>query len=123
MAYTRNEKETLEIDYALDKLWAAIPSVLKKLDWILQEKDDINHKATIKTKSGFMSYSTIIAIEAKTVAENKTHMTITAETPVTTITSMVDIGRTRDRIEHFIIELANKMEAPTKQTRNKPPKK
>jgi hypothetical protein len=123
MAYTRDEKETLEIDYALDKLWAAIPSVLKKLEWMLQEKDDAVHKAKIKTKSGFMSYSTIINIEAKAVAENKTHMTLTAETPVTTITSMVDIGRTRDRIEHFIIELANKMEAPTKQTRNKPPKK
>ena len=45
-------------------------------------------------------------VEAVSVDEQKTRVSINAETPVTTITSMADFGRTRDRIELFIEGLA-----------------
>ena len=33
MAYLRNEKETIEVDYPLEKIWAAIPEAVKVLEW------------------------------------------------------------------------------------------
>jgi hypothetical protein len=105
MAYVRDEKEKIEIDYPLEKVWAGIPQAVKALEWSIQEKNDVAHKAKLKTKSGFLSYGTIIVVEVSSVDE-KTHMSVSAETPVTTITSMVDFGRTRERIEQFIGVLA-----------------
>ncbi len=110
MAYTRNESEKLEIDYPIEKIWAAIPTVAKDLEWTIQEKDDQNHKVKLKSKAGFLAYSTIILVEAKMVDEKTTRMTLEGETPVTTITSVLDFGRTRDRIEIFIGALAKFME-------------
>ena len=40
MAYLRNENENLEVDYPLEKIWAAIPEVIKILEWTIEEKDD-----------------------------------------------------------------------------------
>ena len=114
MAYLRNENEKLEIDYPLDKLWAAIPGVVKALEWEIEEKDDATHKAKIKTKGGFMAYSSTFYVEATSVDEKTTRMIINAETPVTTITSVIDFGRTRDRIGQFIEMLANHLEKKQK---------
>jgi hypothetical protein len=105
MAYTRDEKEKLEVDYPLEKVWAAIPQAVKALEWTIQEKDDSNHKVKLKTKGGFLSYSTVIEVEL-VAADDKSRMFLTAETPVTTITSMVDFGKTRDRVEQFVGVLA-----------------
>src|SRR5450759_4461259 len=110
MAYLRNENEKLEIDYPLEKIWAATPDVIKILEWQIEEKDDASHKAKVKTKGGFMAYSSILNIELTSVDENSTRMAINAETPVTTITSIIDFGRTRDRIGQFIETLAKQME-------------
>jgi hypothetical protein len=110
MAYLRNEKENLEIDYPLEKIWEAVPKAVKGLEWKVEEKDDEKHTAKIKTKSGFMAYSSMLNIEAKAVNAKKTRMSISAETPVTTITSIADFGRTRDRVEIFIEALAKQME-------------
>ena len=110
MAYTRDEKENLEIDYPLYQIWATIPKVIETLQWEIREKDDEKYTAKVKTKSGFMSYSSTLKIEAKAVNEKTTRMSISAETPVTTITSMADFGRTRDRVEQFIEVLAAQME-------------
>ena len=110
MAYLRSEKEDLEISYSLDSIWVAIPKAVKALQWSIEEKDDKAHKAKLKTKAGFMSYSSILYLEAKSEGEKTTRMAINAETPVTTITSMADFGRTRDRVEAFIIMLAKEME-------------
>lgn len=110
MAYLRNETEKLEIDYRLEKIWAAIPEVVKTLQWKIEEKDDNKHTAKIKTKAGFLSYSTNLIVEAAAVDEKKSRMSINAETPVTTITSMADFGRTRDRIDQFIEALAKQLE-------------
>lgn len=110
MAYLRNENENLEIDYPLEKIWAAIPEVIKILEWQIEEKDDAAHKAKVKTKGGFMAYSSTLNIEVTAVDEKSTRMTISAETPVTTITSVIDFGRTRDRMGQFIEVLAKQME-------------
>lgn len=114
MAYLRDEKEKLEIDYPLEKIWVAIPEVVKMLEWTIEEKDDDKYTAKIKTKGGFLSYSSKLIVEAVAVDDKKSRMIITAETPVTTITSMADFGRTRDRIEEFVGGLARQMEKKKK---------
>ena len=110
MAYLRNETEKLEISYPLEKIWAAVPEVVKILEWTIEEKDDSSHKAKMKTKGGFMAYSSNLFVEVTSADENTTCMSITAETPVTTITSIIDFGRTRDRMGQFIELLAKLME-------------
>jgi hypothetical protein len=109
MAYLREEKESYEIDYPITQVWANISKAVKQLQWEIQKIDNTNHKATIKTKGAFLSYGSTLYIDAKEVNEKTTHMNINAETPVTTITSVADFGRTRDRLEVFIAELARLM--------------
>ncbi len=109
MAYLRTEKESFEIDYPLDKVWEAIPDVITYLNWTIEEKDDQKHTAKLKSKPGFLAFATVLLVEAS-IADNKTSkMTINAETPVTTITSIADFGRTRDRLEQFVDELSKEM--------------
>jgi hypothetical protein len=110
MAYVRNENENLEIDFPLEKIWTAISEVIKILEWKIVEKDDNEHKIKVITKGGFMAYSSNFIIEAKSKDANTTRLSINAETPVTTITSIIDFGRTRDRIGQFIEILAKQME-------------
>jgi hypothetical protein len=114
MAYVRDENEKFEIDYSLEEIWAAIPQVVKDLDWAIEESDEDAHRAKIKSRRGFLAYSTAIAIELKSSGEKKTRMSISGETPVTTITSILDFGRTRDRIGLFIATLAKKLEKKPK---------
>ena len=109
MAYLRNENEKLEIDYPLEKIWAAIPKVVEILEWKIEEKDDAAYKAKLKTKGGFLAYGSTLYIEVAAVDEKTTRMSINAETPVTTITSVIDFGRTRDRMGQFIEMLAAQM--------------
>jgi carbon monoxide dehydrogenase subunit G len=120
MAYVREEKETFEIDYPLEKVWAAIPIAVKALQWSIKEKNDANHKATLKTKGGFLSYSTQIVVEA-TSKEETTHLKLSGETPVTTITSMLDFGRTQDRIEQLIGVLAGVLKKEKDKEKKKKP--
>jgi hypothetical protein len=115
MAYVRNETEKLEVSYPLERIWAAIPEVIKILDWKIEEQDDIAHKVVIKTRGGFMAYSSNLLVEAKSADANITCMTITGETPVTTITSIMDFGRTKDRMGQFIEALGKLMEKKDKQ--------
>ncbi len=110
MAYLRDEDEKFEVDYPLEKIWKSIPEVTKILEWQIEEKDEVTHKVKLKTKGGFMAYSSVMFVEVASVDEKKTRMSIKAETPVTTITSVLDFGRTRDRIGQFIEVLAKQME-------------
>jgi hypothetical protein len=57
-----------------------------------------------------MAYSSTLDIEITSADENTTRLSINAETPVTTITSIIDFGRTRDRIGQFIEILSKQME-------------
>jgi len=109
VAYLRKEKETVEIDYPLGEIWAAIPRALTSVEWITEQVDDTAHQVKAKTKAGFMSYASVLLITAVAVDKKTARVTVTAETPVTTITSVVDFGRTRDRIELFFEELAKQL--------------
>jgi hypothetical protein len=110
MAYLREEKEKIEIDYPLEKVWAAIPDVITKLEWKTKETDEANHKLKVLTKKGFLAYESTLNVDVTAVNDTTTRVALSAETPVTTITSMADFGRTRDRIELFIETLALQMD-------------
>jgi hypothetical protein len=109
MAYLRKEKETFEIDYSLLKIWRAIPKVLASLEWAIDEIDDAAHHVKAKTKAGFMAYSSVLLIDAVPVNKKTARVTVTAETPVTTITSIADFGRTQHRVDLFFEALAKQL--------------
>jgi hypothetical protein len=106
MAYLREEKEKIEIDYPIEKVWSALPETITRLEWKTKEADEANHKLKVLTKKGFLAYESTLNVDVVAVNETTTRVGISAETPVTTITSMADFGRTRDRIEMFIEALA-----------------
>ena len=109
VAYLRKEKQTVEIDYPLSEVWAAIPEALKTLEWTVEQVDDTAHRMQVKTKAGFISYSSNLTIEGLIVDEKKCRITVQGETPVTTITSLADFGRTSNRLDLFFETLARQM--------------
>ncbi len=114
MAYLRKEKETVEIDYSLGEVWTVIPEVLASLEWKIEQIDDSAHHAKVKTKAGFMSYASTLAIDGAPVDEKKCRITVQGETPVTTITAVADFGRTSDRIHLFFETLAKRLNSAKK---------
>ena len=114
MAYLREEKENLEVSYPIKTLWDNIPKALEKLKWTAEETDEAKFHLKVKTKGGFLSYPSTMKIDLTVVDENTTKMSIAAETPVTTITSIADYGRTRERIDMFVTTLAKLMETANK---------
>ena len=109
VAYLRKEKQTVEIDYPLSEVWAAIPETLKTLEWSVEQVDDTAHHMQVKTKAGFISYGSNLTIEGLIVDEKKCRITVHGETPVTTITSLADFGRTSNRLDLFFETLARQM--------------
>lgn len=109
MAYIRKEKQTVEIDFPLNIVWTAIPTVLTSLEWTIEQTDDSKHHMTVKTKGGFMSYSSKLSIDGVVVDDKTCRITVEGETPVTTITALTDFGRTSDRIELFFETLAGQL--------------
>jgi uncharacterized lipoprotein len=106
MAYLREEKQNLEVSYPLNVLWETIPKVVNKLDWKIEETDEAKHHVEVKTKGGFISYASTLKIDLSAIDEKTTRMSLVAGTPVTTITSVADYGRTKDRIDQFVTVLA-----------------
>ena len=106
MAYLREQKEKIEVSYPLNVIWEAIPKVIEKLEWKIQETEEATHHLKVKTKGGFMAYASTMTIDLVAIDEKTTQMSLLAGTPVTTITSVVDYGRTRERIDQFITALA-----------------
>lgn len=105
MAYTREANETIEVSYPIDTLWDAIPKAVVKQEWKVVEVDHAKYHAKIKTKGAFLSYGSILTIDLSPIDAKTTKMTVSAETPVTTITSMADYGRTRERVAVLISTL------------------
>jgi hypothetical protein len=105
MAYTREGKETFEVSYPLNAIWEAIPKTIVKLEWKIEETDEATHHLKIKTKGAFLAYGSTLEIDLTAINEKTTKMSISAETPVTTITAMADYGRTRERISVLISTL------------------
>jgi hypothetical protein len=109
MAYLRKEKETVEIAYSLDKVWATISKALTDLEWTIEQIDEAAHHVKAKTTAGIISWSSVLLIDATHVDENTTRVSVAAETPVTTISSIVDLGQTRQRIDLFFAALAKQL--------------
>ena len=65
----------------------------------------------IKTKGAFLSYPSKLTVNLSMVDEKTTKMIIKGETPVTTITSVADYGRTGERIEVLVATLSKLMAA------------
>ncbi len=115
MAYERETKQELEVDFSLEDIWRAIPKAIAELDWQIQEKDDNTHYLRVKTHSSFLSYSSMLHIQASKINEKTTNLKIDAETPVTTITSVMDFGQADERISTFVLTLAKIMNTPQQQ--------
>ncbi len=114
MAYLRREKEIVEVDYPIRTVWESISKAISSLEWKTEEANTDTHKLVAKTKSGFMAYSSTFTIEATAVSEKTTRVTISAETPVTTITGIVDFGKTRERIDNFLLALTRQVKGDAK---------
>jgi hypothetical protein len=111
MAYLREEKETVEVSYPLNKVWEAIPKAVAYLEWTIQETNQETHTLKIKTKGAFLSYPTKLTVNLSEIDEENTKMHVEGETPVTTITSVADYGRTGERIEVLVATLSKQMAA------------
>ena len=106
MAYLRKEKETVEIDFPLNRVWTSIPKALKDLNWTIEETDEADHYVKVKTQAGFVSWSSMLTIKSFQVDKKTTRVSVDAETPVTTISSVLDFGRARRRVDLFFAALA-----------------
>jgi hypothetical protein len=111
MAYLRREKEIVEMDFPLEKVWPAIAKAVTSLEWTVEETDEATHRLKAKTKGAFMSYRSMLTAEAVVVSENVTRVNVSAETPTTTITGIIDFGRTSERIELFLHALMKQLGA------------
>jgi hypothetical protein len=111
MAYLRKEKEIAEMDYPLDTVWEDIIKAISSQEWIVLEKNDAAHQVKTKTKASFMAYASTFTIDAAVSGEKTTRVTLSAETPVTTITGIVDFGKTRERIDSFFLALIKQLKA------------
>jgi len=114
MAYLRTDKEIVEMDYPLATVWTAIHRAITRLEWTEDETDDEKYHVKAKTKGAIMSYGSTVSIDAKAVSEETTRVNISAETPVTTLTGIVDFGRTKERIENFLAALAEQLNVEKK---------
>ncbi len=113
MAYLRKEKEIIEVDYPLKIVWEAINKAALTLEWTVEEPNETTHQVKLKTKSNFMAYSSLLIIDLTEKGEKTTRLTLSAETPVTTITGIVDFGRTRERIDSFLLALIKQLKGDT----------
>ncbi len=111
MAYLKEQKENLEVLYPLNTIWENIPKAIEKLDWKIEETNESLHHLKVKTRGGFISYPSTLKIDLSAIDEKTTKMLVAAETPVTTITSVADYGRTRERIDQFVTTLGKLMES------------
>ncbi len=109
MAYLRESNQELEVDFPIDSIWIAIPKAVARLNWEISEKDDATHWLTIRTKGDFMFYGSTFRVNASKTNEKTTNIKIVSETPVTTITSMLDYGQADERITEFVLMLAKIM--------------
>jgi hypothetical protein len=81
------------------------------LEWKVEETKEEIHQMKVKTKANFMAYPSILTIDVIIVSEKITRVKVLAETPVTTITGIVDFGRTRERIDSLLLGLVKQLKA------------
>ena len=112
MAYLRREVETVETDFPQDKVWAALLKAAETLQWTVEESDQPKGKMKIKTRPNFMAYASLMVVDLQSAKENTTRIKVAAETPVTTLTGIVDFGRTRERIDNLLMALMAQLAPP-----------
>ncbi|MCW3999365.1 MAG: hypothetical protein NWE93_03910 [Candidatus Bathyarchaeota archaeon] len=108
MAYLREQTKEVDIDFPLDSVWKAIHKAVDEFDWEILGQDVATHQITIKTADTLTSYGSTLKVNLKH-NQNATHMLVSGETPVTTITSTLQFGQTFDCIEDFVLALADIM--------------
>ncbi len=113
MAYLRKEKEIVEMDYPLATVWESIGKAIASIEWKTIEMNEETHKAKVETKRNFMAYASTLNIELISTDEKTTRVTVSAETPVTTITGIIDFGRTSERINTFLLALVKQLKIET----------
>jgi hypothetical protein len=109
LAFVRERKKEVDIDFPVDDIWAALPKAAEEFDWEIGEQDPAAHHLTVKTSDTLTSYGSTLRIELKALSDKSTRMTIYGETPVTTITSTLQFGQTYDVVEDFVLTLADVM--------------
>ncbi len=109
MAYLRKEKEIVEMDFSLETVWSALERAVTSLEWTIEEKDETKHRVKVITKGAFLSYKSTLVIDAVSVSSAVTRVYVSAETPTTTITGIVDFGRTSERIGLFLEALRKQL--------------
>ena len=80
-------------------VWEAIPKAVSNSGWTIEEANKETHQVKIKTKGAFLSYASKLTVDLLVIDEKTTKMIIKGETPVTTITSVADYGRTGDALK------------------------
>ncbi len=111
MAYLRKEKEIVEMDFPISKVWDAIAKATTSLEWKVEETNESIHQLKVKSKANFMAYASNLTVVVTNVGDKTTRVTVSAETPVTTITGIVDFGRTRERIDSFLLALVKQLKS------------
>ena len=114
MAYLNAEIETVEIDFPLNIVWKTIKKAVSRFEWTIEMADESTCRMQAKTKEVcFLSCATVLSIEAKVVSEKVSRVTVRAETPVTTITS-INFGKTQAYINSFLEALSIEIPKNTK---------
>ena len=109
MAYLKEIKQELELDFSLASVWEAIPKAVGALGWALLEKDEATHRLKIGIAGSLTSYGSELVIELSKLNEKTTRLVVFGETPVTTITSTLDFRQNEGCINTFILTLAKIM--------------
>ncbi len=109
MAFLRERKKEVDIDFPVAAIWDALPKAVDEFDWDILEKDEAVHHMSIRTNDTLTSYASTLRIELKPLSEKSTRMTVYGETPVTTITSTLQFGQTYDVVNDFVLALADVM--------------
>lgn len=109
MAYLREIKQEIDVDFSLESVWEAIPKAVAELDWEIQEKDEATHHLTVNVPGNLTSYESMIKIQLSKLNDKTTLVAISGETPVTMITSTLNFSQTNEYIDDFALTLAKIM--------------
>jgi len=102
MAYLQEEREIVEMDFPINVVWETSKKVISCFDWTIVEIDESTCCMHVKTKEVcFLSCATVLSVEVKVVSDNVSRVTVSAETPVTTMTS-VNFAKTQAYINSFL---------------------